>query len=222
MKGITEFRNRHRGEDIYVVGAGASLNYLDREFFTGKITVMVNTVALTWGVQPTYIVAKEHAHCVHPNAARFPDTPIIVSLHDCGSPVRPANFSHPNVHVFDHLPNAVQDFDAGRDWPTEENSLVVSWSTITSAMHFAAYLGAATIIVAGHDCGQMGTDGPYMKGYGVSSMDWLLQIERQSRAVKEQLIWRYGCRVYGLSPFITPDLEGVPFIGANKINIPEA
>ena len=57
-------------------------------------------------------------------------------------------------------------------------------------------------------------------GYPVQQVEWLIALERQSRAVKAQLVERYGVRVYGLSPFISPDLEGTPFRGTNAINLP--
>ena len=85
---------------------------------------------------------------------------------------------------------------------------------------------AGSVILAGHDCGQLG-ESAYMKdygtaekamGYAVQNTEWLIALERQSRAVKKQLTERYGCRVYSLSPFISPDLEGVPFRGTNVLN----
>ena len=75
-------------------------------------------------------------------------------------------------------------------------------STITSAMHFAAYLGASTIFMVGHDCGQLG-EAAYVAGYGkaeaamgysVQQVEWLIALERQSRAVKAQLVERSGVR----------------------------
>lgn len=217
MRGIQEFAGKHDHEDIYVLGSGASLNYLDQRFFRRKIVVAVNDSARIWGVQPDYIVVKEHEQCIPPNQRAFPDVPIIASRYPYGGTTNPVR--NQGVYAFDHLPNAVENFDASRDWPTEPDSLVVSWSTITSAMHFAAYLGADNIIMVGHDCGHMGDEGSYVRGYPVESeLTWLTQIEAQSRAVKLQLTRRYGCRVYGLSPFISPDLEGVRFIGQNRIN----
>jgi hypothetical protein len=237
LKSVRIWSNRHRGADVYVLGAGASLDHLDPAWFAGKITVAVNEVASTWGIKPSFTVLKEFAESLLMAAANHPDVPLIVSRHSYGDPgrgFRPIDetpfMALPNLYVFDHLPNRSGDFDAARDWPSDDGSLVVSMSTITSAMHFAAYLGAGTIFMVGHDCGQLG-DAAYMKGYGkaeaamgyaVQNVDWLIALERQSRAVKAQLRERYGVRVWGLSPFISPDLEGTPFRGTNVLNLDTA
>lgn len=237
MKSITVFEGRHRGQDVYVLGAGASLDYLDKAWFANKITVAVNEVASTWGIRPTYVVLKEHAESLLMAAADHPGVPLIVSRHSYGDPFRgflPIEQTPlvclPDLYVFDHLPNRSGDFDAAADWPTKPDSLVVAMSTIVSAMHFAAFIGASTIFLVGHDCGQLG-EAAYMAGYGkaeqamgypVQKVEWLIALERQSRAVKAQLVERYGVRVYGLSPFISPDLEGTPFRGTNVLNLPAA
>jgi hypothetical protein len=104
-----------------------------------------------------------------------------------------------------------------RDWPNQETGLYVSWSSITSAMHFAAYLGAKNIILVGHDCGEI--DGQsWVKDYGYetgnpSEMAEAKQrnyaFENQSIAVKQRLKELYKCNIYSLNPFINYNLEGV-------------
>lgn len=222
---ITQFRDVHPGADVYVLAAGNTLSYLDQGFFDGKITVAVNEVASRWPITPTYIVGKHHPFMVHEAEAMAP-VPVIVPRHDVASFGSPLwETAHANVHTFDHLNNLVHEFIATRDWPEYPDQLVVSWSTITTAMHFAAYLGAANIILVAHDCGQLG-DVPYLPGYQAANhstdqlgLEWVLQIEDQSRQVKRELVKRYGVRVYSLSPFLNYNLEGVPYVGqSNRIN----
>lgn len=222
---ISQFRDAHPGADIYVLAAGNTLAYLDQGFFDGKITIAVNEVASRWAIRPTYIVGKHHPFIVA-EADALPDVPVIVPKHEVGNYGSPVWESHhANVHTFEHRNNRVQDFIAREEWPTEPDQLVVSWSTITTAMHFAAYLGAANIILVAHDCGQLG-DSPYMPGYlaannatDAAGLEWVLQIEDQTRQVKRQLVERYGVRVYSLSPFINYNLEGVRYYGqTNRIN----
>ena len=211
-----------------MLGAGASLDHLDPAWFAGKITIAVNEVASTWGISPTFVTLKEHRESLLMAAAAHPNVPLIVSRWQYGDQARgfpPIDdtplLALPDLYVFDHLPNRSGDFDAPRDWPADDGSLVVSMSTITSAMHFAAHLGAATIFMVGHDCGQLG-EAAYMKGYGkaeaamgypVQNVDWLIALERQSRAVKAQLVERYGVRVWSVSPFLSPRLDGIPYNG---------
>lgn len=242
---ISDFRGIHAGEDIYLLAAGGSMNYLDPRFFDGRIVVAVNEIAVRWllpgGAQPKaiYGVAKEET-TVHEvvSATRFGEPiegqrpggyPLFASMHENGHHGNPArNYPDlPSVHLFAHRSNAYgpnerpEDFDAYRDWPDDPDAFVVSMSTITTGMHAAAYLGARNILVSGHDCGQVGPS-DYVDGYTAPNAawksPWLVAIERQSIGVKRELQRRYGCRIYGLSPFITPNLEGVPYRGVNRIN----
>lgn len=243
---IRGYRNIHAGEDIYVIAAGGSMNYLDPRFFDGKIVVAVNEIAVRWGIpqgwQPrvTYGVAKEQTTVEEVAAGTLNGEPIIntrtgqqqapggyrlfASLHENGHLANPARQPYPewpNVAFFRHDMNHAEAFDVYAHWPADPDALVVSMSTITSGMHLAAYMGASNILVSGHDCGQVGpTD--YVDGYTAPTAawkeSWLQAIEKQSIAIKRELMRRYGCRIYGLSPFVTPNLEGVPYRGANRIN----
>ena len=38
----TDFKRRHAVETIYVIGSGATLDYVPRGFFNGKIVVCIN------------------------------------------------------------------------------------------------------------------------------------------------------------------------------------
>ena len=41
---LTELKNEQQGKDIYVLGAGRSMDWIPTDFFDGKITVGVNDV----------------------------------------------------------------------------------------------------------------------------------------------------------------------------------
>ena len=91
--------------------------------------------------------------------------------------------------------------------------IVVSYSTITSAIHIAAYMGATNIIIVGHDCGTL--DGNVnIAGYDESPhgaqfyRDFFTRIEPQTIALRAKLKEIYGCNVYSLNPFINFGLEG--------------
>ena len=42
MKLITELKDKHKGEDIYVIASGKSIDFIDDSFFDGKILIGVN------------------------------------------------------------------------------------------------------------------------------------------------------------------------------------
>ena len=41
-KTIQELKDIHKGEDIWVIGAGSSMNFVDSSFFENKISISVN------------------------------------------------------------------------------------------------------------------------------------------------------------------------------------
>tara|TARA_Y100000768_G_scaffold383241_1_gene365025 strand:+ start:323 stop:1240 length:918 start_codon:yes stop_codon:yes gene_type:complete len=104
--------------------------------------------------------------------------------------------------------------------PTEENSLYVSFSTITTGIHLAAHMGAKNIILVGHDCGTLNgecnftgyhtkqTMGLNWRGNEKGYEKWLLDIEGVTIELKKTLQEKYGCNICSLNPFINFNLEG--------------
>jgi len=217
---ITELKNLHDGEIIWVVASGASMDYVEPEFFANKITVGVNRVNRRFDCD--YILAKDakgfEELLQYKKGAQF-----VVSRHENGDLVAPLNeLAHPHW-VFDHpdkLDNQSPNLAAiGSD------QLVVSYSTITSALHFAAYLGAHSIIVCGHDCGAINGatcfQGYYAELQPVQGSDpayyrWLGEIEQQSISVIRELRKVYGTFVYSLNPFLNFNLDGNTFESSNQ------
>jgi len=79
------------------------------------------------------------------------------------------------------------------------NKLVVSYSTITTGIHLAAYMGAKNIILIGHDCGTIDGECNF-KDYHTAQtykivwrngkqdyVNWLSKIENQTIKLKSLL-----------------------------------
>ena len=206
MRSITELRGKHAGEDIWVLAAGPSAEYVEPEFFNGKVLVGVNRVWVKF--DPDYVVIKEGQVVTQAALAGWP---IIASKYHCGANNYALNEAPGEVYIFEHEHNHLEKVDLdviGTD------KIVVSYSTITSALHVAAYMGAANIILVGHDCGFL--DGqrnfedypePIATTPGFYEQ-FLEKIEPQTLAVKQRLWEVYGCRTYSLNPFINFGLEG--------------
>jgi len=214
------------GQTAVVLGAGG-LDYMRPRALASLPVISVNSSARKWGLTPQYVVVKEHQEEAVPNAEAFPGVPIICSKGAYGGPYGQIGLEPPswdgfpeNVYFYEHQPNKAGDFDVYRDWPTDPDSLVVSMSTMTSAMHFAAYAGASVIMVAGLVCGTLEGRTHY-KGYGhPDDIDgdqpawmagWLAKTERQALAVRRELVRRYDVDIIGLSPWITPELDGLVY-----------
>lgn len=216
MGSINEFKNKHLGEDIYVIGSGKTLDFLEMDFFDGKITVGINQVFKK--VQTTYLVRKEPPKEEYIEATS--GTIHMISRGARGN-VSDENLQdikqnlggYNNIYVFGHE----QNVHKLTKLPANDDHLVVSFSTITSGIHLAAYMGAKNIILVGHDCGTL-NDEPYFTGYHTNAtrcqktdagyVKWLAQIEQQTITLKRLLKEKYGCNVYSLNPFINYGLEG--------------
>lgn len=208
-RSIVELQNIYTGLDVYVVASGPSAGFIAPDFFANKVTIGVNEAWLRFP-NLDFLVRKEAVRSLTAYASGIP---LIMSRYNCGV----LNYTQNRIEgpddyfVFEHLNNELQRVDLS---VIGTDQIVVSWSTITSAMHIAAYMGAANIILVGHDCGTI--DGhANMPGYPASPItdeygyiNWLSRIEPQSIMVRERLKEVYGCRVYSLNPWLNLGMEG--------------
>lgn len=205
-------KNRHQDDDIWVIAAGSSMNFVDNSFFRNKTVIGVNRVARFFNC--TYTVSKDDRGFEEiENNANSGE--IILSQWRHGNPDTVENFFNKPFFFFTHKPKPKEQpnlEDIGTD------DIVVSYSTITSAMHLAAYMGAKNIILCGHDCGSIDGNITINDYYSHISPDqgniqdytrWVTSdIERHTLQVKNKLKEVYGCNIYSLNPFINFSLEG--------------
>jgi hypothetical protein len=211
MKNITELKNALEGNDVFVIASGPSAGYIDPEFFANKWSIGVNEVYRRF--VPDFLLRKEAMRANDfADAARRMGAQSVISRHDCGMYSRKQN---PDVcdYVFDHPDNGMETIDLSPVGREDELGLVVSYSTITSAIHLAAYMGAANIILVGHDCGLLDgginmPDYPPSLGGQAFYRRWVSVIEPQTAALRARLREVYGCRIYSLNPFLNFGLEG--------------
>lgn len=219
-KSIRLLKDRHEGEDIYVIAAGASAGHIDPEFFDGKITIGVNRVFVRF--RCNYVVLKEFANAEYDRKLAESGAAPVIARWDAGGirqgKMRPntMSFRNPRCYFFDHLENEREQIDVSLIG-ADDDRLVVSYSTITSAIHLAAYMGARNIILVGHDCGVIDGRATF-EGYNddltITPWDnaeeyvqWLTLIEEQTLTVKAAIEQRLGARIYSQNPFINFNLE---------------
>lgn len=207
-RSVTELKNRHFGADIWLIASGSSMDHVDPVFFRGKLTVGVNDVYKKFPC--CYLVRKEH---VGSEDAFRSGIPLILSKHDSGSYRGVLNSVPGRAWYFDHPDNIDVPLEAiGTD------QLIASASTITSALHLCAYMGAANIIVCGHDGGTLDGRTTYHGYYPEPDAareewyrGWVQGMMPQTFLVRDRLQEVYGCRIYGLNPFLSFQLEGHRF-----------
>ena len=61
--------------------------------------------------------------------------------------------------------------------PKRDNKLIVSGSTITTAIHLAAHMGAKYIILLGHDCGTLDGENNFLKKCKKSGVNGLIVVD---------------------------------------------
>jgi len=167
-----------------------------------KFTIGVNQVFTRF--KTNYLVRKEKQFVKEALASGIP---LIVSMYNCGVPEYGLN---PEAdYVFDHEPNGGLDLSVIE----EGEKIVVSSSSITSAMHIAAVMGAKNIILCGHDCGTLDNKSHFAEYNEAINGDewyrnWIKMIENDTILVRDKLREVYGCHTYSLNPFINFGLEG--------------
>lgn len=219
MPELNKFKNIHKNQDIYVIGSGPSVNFIDPSFFDNKITIGINQIYKK--IKTTYLVRKEHK-LLKNILEEVKDSINFVSQGNFGGSNNinynfiKKNFNdNKNIVIYKHNTNNCKMPDK---LPTD--GLVVSWSTITTGIHLAAYMGAKNIILLGHDCGTLDnkcnvdkyhTDQTYKIAHQNGEKDykiWLSKIEDQTIKLKKILKETHKCNIYSLNPFINFNLEG--------------
>lgn len=205
MKHLQLLHQRHKGEDIYVIGSGASLNYLQPSFFENKIVVGVN---LAYRFFPcTYVVAHHHNIAAqiladHQN--------LVISEYDCcvknGKTIDLPGF----YYLYKHKDQAYSktDFSALDD----PEMLITGGTTAINGVGLAWHLGAKNIILAGFDGvtvnGKNNIEGYYGPATNVNrqihhsrkTYPWLLNACNHIRS--------RGVNVISLNPFINYKNDG--------------
>ena len=69
MKKVSELRDQHQNEDIYVIGSGPSLGYIGKSFLKDKRIVCVNNT-ISYLPHASYVVAKEPTEMIQTLANR--------------------------------------------------------------------------------------------------------------------------------------------------------
>lgn len=218
---MESYENQHKCADIYVVASGKSVDYISTDFYKNKITIGVNQVYKK--IQTNYLVRKEH-ELIDEVIKNTKDQIIFISKGAGGGTnsrnqdyiVKKYGKNNKRIVVFNHEKNHYTI----PDLPKDRHSLVVSHSTITSAIHLAAYMGASNIILIGHDCGMLDgecnftgyhTDETYKIAWKNGQEEykkWTKTIEQHTIILKRLLKSKYGCNIYSLNPFVSFNLEG--------------
>lgn len=213
MRTLESFRDAYKGQTIWVLGSGGSIDFLDPSFFDDKVCVGVNFVGKSFGLANYFTFSHYHLDSLEmAESSRFVFTP--KKQHgdkEEWSGELPANMVLFNTnsgspgHSFDPF---------GKDNPTD--GLMIGNSSIHGAIHLAAYMGAKHIVLVGADCGRLdGVD--RFSGYVPGDNPWS-EYNKKLIVMKRWIFENFGATVYSLNPFVNFNLEGHKFEGDVKIN----
>ena len=222
MNLINKLKNIYLGKDIWVLGTGPSMNYIEQSFFNNKITIGINRICKFFNCD--YIVAKDPNGFSEIIKYKSEKTKIILSEYSTGIKDSRINKIEGDHFIFPHRQNNEKiDLSVIRK---DSNEIVVSQSTITSAIHIAAYMGAANIIICGHDCGTINGHSNiegYYKGINPAQktnygyVNWLSEIEKNTISVKDAIKKEFSCNIYSLNPFLNLNATGYEYLSADEI-----
>jgi hypothetical protein len=212
---LTDLKEVHQGETIWVLGSGASLNYVDPEFFDDKTVVTVNWVGRTFGLKSFYAYSNYHAVDVKEHFGAGLRVAVMLARDTLTNNAWPGEVPE-NVA----LSESVSYHPPGSSWdpyrmPPPDGQVVYGSSSIHGATHLAAHLGASSIIMVGADCGWI-DDEINIAGYPQPTEGMSLKVwNRHTVILKKWLMERYGVRIYSLNPFVNLNLEGHTFRGVD-------
>lgn len=210
----SDLQGLHKGETVWVLGSGPSLNYIDGSFFDDKTTITTNFSARALGVRADYAFSHYHDDA----ADLLNDSMCVVTIEHDTMTYKP--WGGPKSHDLVIAPTRY-DRPPGSSWnPLTSHKpgldqVAYGSSSLHGAMHLAAHLGASFIILVGADCGSIDgehrvTTYQYPNGHTIWSL-----YDRHHKLMKDYLEQTYPVKIHSLNPFINLNLEGHNFEGVS-------
>ena len=168
IKYVNGLKDKHKGQDIWIVASGASMNYVDPSFFENKITIGLNSVGVKYKLNYAILKdlvkngAKEILDSENPP---FNSEYVIASEWDKGGCGDGKNSDINKNLIFKKYPNKFYFFKHIRGGYGDTSVLnkntdkfFISTSTISTSVHIAAFMGAKNIMICGKDEGRLNKD----------------------------------------------------------------
>lgn len=246
---LAHYRDKHKGEDIYVIASGKSVDYLDPDFFQPRdVTIGVNQVYKRYP-NLTYTMRKEDISSpIFRGVLEKTESSTIhfASRGPAGGPGNKNALSalttmrdFKNIVVFEHPCHPLK-CSKGRltaEGIPSDDRLAISASTITSAIHLAAYMGARRILLVGHDCGTLDGETNFLGYHTAATIGvawghnealaheryarWIsgamgnINIQHDTYFLVKTLRARYGTQVHSINPFVDLRYENHTFKGSS-------
>jgi len=214
-RNFTEFKDIHKGQDIWIIAGGASMSYVDPSFFEGKVVMGVGESFRKYKNLPYYMRKDGSSYQgfdifeeVKKNSlySRI----IFSDYHGCAYEWGKNEFPNADIDYwyFEHEPS---HGELSTNWADIDGKFANGIGITGIAVHLCAYMGAKNIIICGNDtCFLDGKD--YFNGYGayecptshIQTLNWgydqTIEVVKHFRSK--------GVNIHGLNSFVDLRLEG--------------
>lgn len=230
MHPIKGLHNKHKGQDIYILCSGPSVDYFSRDFFNNKIVISVNRSYTALSIDICkYVIFQDYNEDLISDVYNAPGVLMIIPERAGGRDELKSfveweqffferEFPEHNPkqrYYFKHCENSVGTLPELLEW-NNPNYLVINKNTTNSALHLAAQLGAKNIILVGHDgClldGQANHHDYWRRfnenDYRESYLEWMGGNLELTSKVRKKLIDVFNVNIYSLNPFLSFALDG--------------
>ena len=219
---IKQFKNIHYGRDIYVFGAGASLEYIPPSYFDDKICIATNRVGFEYGLKD-YWVAGHHYEGGGYYRQLGCTAPMVLPDKDINNLEMDPIADKDNVFRFPASKQHYENFSVDLHFPKKNDRLVIGSSSFHTSLHLAQYMGASTIIIFALDQGKLDgktnfqkyTETPHLPGRDTGVTDHSFVVWEQHTRQMVAKMRSLGCNVFSLNPFMNWNLEGHHYSGVN-------
>uniref|UniRef100_A0A6M3IU92 DUF115 domain-containing protein n=1 Tax=viral metagenome TaxID=1070528 RepID=A0A6M3IU92_9ZZZZ len=192
-KDISEFKDIYKGSDLYILGSGASMNYIPKDFFENKITIGINNIFRIFPVDFTvahhFLLAQD---CIDSGCK------LVISEYDtCYKKQALHNFNG-RYWFYRHAEQSFTNLIINDDLP---DTLTIGGTTAINAMSFAYHIGARNIIMCGVD-GMRLFGLQNVTGYAAPTQDAHPQnVQAMLLKYKKYLIDK-GLNIVSINPFL--------------------
>lgn len=193
---IEQLFDKHKNEDIYVVGTGPSLRVFPIAYLSDKITIGLNQA---WKTLPTTYSISVHPELVveYEKAKTKPKTNWIVKQKN---EFANKSFEDKTYYIFRTVDKDFSIFTK----PVKDH-LFIGRGVQQTAMNMAALMGAKNIILVGVDMTDVGGDhhghDQHVKFHGLEPKDVYAEYRKYTALARRELK-KININVLSLSPFI--------------------
>lgn len=168
-KNISDYRDKHRGSDIFVLGSGPSLRAFDIEKIGKRPVICVNGSILKIKTPDYYFTSDGSQPFKHHwEYVKLGSFPVVASGAGAGDHIRMYGKIEPDRICY---------FSKKHSWVLDPTSdeLIFGGTSTHCACHFAAILGAARIIVVGCDMSKGDNGEEYFWDYDNEEKDFAVR-----------------------------------------------